>query len=230
MNCYLRLNTPRLRINFPFRWFRFSLRTRATAALTWAKGEHAGVEPEQSWVEPELSWPRPESTCPPWCGIHFDLLCAPATVSLPDFARKSVSAPLQGSCRSRFWIPLVKEYFSLTNQNTVGCFDLCGMASVWHVHRHVKSSPMPVSVHNLRQWVSALQSSPYTHSDPPSWCFVSSFALRKKFVLIFEIDGWKAPRQLSFLAREDWIFFQWNFNLWTSETPDFGLQNKNTHI
>jgi len=28
------LDTRRLRINFPVRWFRFSLRTRATAALT----------------------------------------------------------------------------------------------------------------------------------------------------------------------------------------------------
>jgi hypothetical protein len=41
-------NTYRLRINFPFRWFRFSLRTWATAALTWAEGEHAWAEPEQS--------------------------------------------------------------------------------------------------------------------------------------------------------------------------------------
>ncbi|KAH7386584.1 hypothetical protein BKA64DRAFT_147073 [Cadophora sp. MPI-SDFR-AT-0126] len=30
----LLLNSHRLRINFPFRWFRFSLRTWATAALT----------------------------------------------------------------------------------------------------------------------------------------------------------------------------------------------------
>jgi hypothetical protein len=30
-------NTHRFRIKFPFRWLRFSLRTRATAALTWAR-------------------------------------------------------------------------------------------------------------------------------------------------------------------------------------------------
>jgi hypothetical protein len=36
----------RFRINFPFRWFRFSLRTWAIAALTWAKGEYTWAEPE----------------------------------------------------------------------------------------------------------------------------------------------------------------------------------------
>lgn len=46
-------NTHRLRINFPYRWFRFILRTWATAALIWAKGEHTGAKPEHTWAEPE---------------------------------------------------------------------------------------------------------------------------------------------------------------------------------
>ena len=44
-NEYLRKNPHGLGIHFFFRWLRFSLRTW-TAALTWAKGEHARTEPE----------------------------------------------------------------------------------------------------------------------------------------------------------------------------------------
>jgi len=46
----VRLDTHRLRINFPFRWFRFSLRTWAAAALTWAEGERTWSEPEHAWA------------------------------------------------------------------------------------------------------------------------------------------------------------------------------------
>ena len=49
-------NTIRLRINFPFRSFRSSLRTWAAAALTWAEGEHARAEPEQSLSGAWTSW------------------------------------------------------------------------------------------------------------------------------------------------------------------------------
>jgi hypothetical protein len=48
-------NPHRPRINFPSRWFRFSLRTWATAVLTWAEGEHTWVEGEHAWTEPEQS-------------------------------------------------------------------------------------------------------------------------------------------------------------------------------
>jgi len=60
-----RWNTHRLRINFPFRWFRFSLWTWATAALTWAKGEHAGAEPERRLTKPEHpeQWARLSQAC-----------------------------------------------------------------------------------------------------------------------------------------------------------------------
>jgi hypothetical protein len=47
------VDAPWLRINFPFRWFCFSLRTWAAAALTWAKGEHTWAEGEHAWADPE---------------------------------------------------------------------------------------------------------------------------------------------------------------------------------
>jgi hypothetical protein len=74
-------NTVRLRINFPFLWFHFGLRTWAAAALTWAEGEYTWAEGEQAWAEPE----HPEHPFwPPSC---------PTMVSLPNFAQESVSAP-----------------------------------------------------------------------------------------------------------------------------------------
>jgi hypothetical protein len=92
----MRRNTHRLGINFPFRWFRFSLRTWATAALTWAEGkqslsmaEHAFSQP----VEPILASLvlRLQFPCRTLPGNPFLLF-------------------LQGSCLSWFWIPLVKEH------------------------------------------------------------------------------------------------------------------------
>jgi hypothetical protein len=51
-----RRDTYRLRINFPFRCFRFSLRTWATAALIWA--EVSIPEPRVSMPEQSLSMPK----------------------------------------------------------------------------------------------------------------------------------------------------------------------------
>jgi len=97
---YTWLDTHRLRINFPCRWFRFSLRTWATAALTWAEGEHTGA----AWAEPEQSlsgaWARLESACTHHNVEPTSAFCAPATVSSPNFARDSVFAPSRVSARS----------------------------------------------------------------------------------------------------------------------------------
>jgi hypothetical protein len=60
-------NTYRLRINFPFRLFRFSLWTWATAALTWAEGKHTWAEGElclsSAWAEPRHPEHAPEPAC-----------------------------------------------------------------------------------------------------------------------------------------------------------------------
>jgi hypothetical protein len=86
-------DTHRLRINFPFRWFHFSLRTWAAAALTWAEGEytwaggeHAGAEPEQAWAslsKPKQAWAEPEQS-----------------LSKPEQAWASLSKPEQSRSRA----------------------------------------------------------------------------------------------------------------------------------
>jgi hypothetical protein len=55
-------NTPRLRTNFPFRWFRFSLWTWATTALTQAEGEHNWTEGEYAWVYLSRGWAMREQS------------------------------------------------------------------------------------------------------------------------------------------------------------------------
>jgi len=60
------LDTPRLKINFLFRWFRSSLRMWATAALTWAEGERTWSEPKHAYAElenPEHPEHAPKSAC-----------------------------------------------------------------------------------------------------------------------------------------------------------------------
>jgi hypothetical protein len=120
------LNAHRLRINFPFRWFRLSLRTWVTAALTWAEGEHtwaegehAGAEPEQAWAslsrawaKPEQAWAEPEQSLSilstPWVSLRtimwnqFWPPVCPGYSFLTEFCPGSVFAPSQGFCRSRF--------------------------------------------------------------------------------------------------------------------------------
>jgi hypothetical protein len=66
----LRLNTHRLSINFLFRWFRFSLRTWATAALTWAEGEHTWAEGEHARAEPEHAGAESEYLDTPWVSLR----------------------------------------------------------------------------------------------------------------------------------------------------------------
>ena len=69
------MNADRLRINFFFRWFRFSLRMRATAALTWAEGEHTWAEGEprvsRAWAEPEQRLSILSILSMPWVSLRI---------------------------------------------------------------------------------------------------------------------------------------------------------------
>ena len=121
-------NTHRLRINFFFRWFRFSLRTWATAALTWAEGEHTWAEGEHAWTEPEHAWAYLSRDLSflstPWVSLRtiiWNLFWPPVCPGysfLTELCLRISFCSLKGFLPELIWIPGIKEHVN-SNSATI---------------------------------------------------------------------------------------------------------------
>jgi hypothetical protein len=117
-----RRDTHRLSINFPFRWFRFSLRTWATAALT----ELSVSMPEQSLSKPEQSlsraWAEPEQSLSTIMWNPFWPPVCPGYSFLIEFCSGTGFCTLTEFLLEQFWIPLVKKQNSDYRFSSRACY------------------------------------------------------------------------------------------------------------